>query len=473
MKLKMMVASLVTLGLSSPLMAIQPYYMDTSYQLDVMRDQMNKLDVIFNQNQPGGFDQPCGWTCRINISGWMNTDVYFANHPPLFSQFASGATVNRQLARGSLLVPTEGRASDLVLNNANLFVDARVNSWVKAAMSFVYSSLTGVMGSSGAYHISNSQFVYSPVQRAIVDTAYAMIGNNQISPVYLRVGKAYAPFGHYNPYAFVQSENPTQLLTEINEPMVEFGFVMPNGLHVSAYTFAGNPKLDDGGATRRIQNGGVDVGYNWQFCEGNLSLDAGWLANIADSNFLSSYYLNYLVSGTLIPGVPNQKTPAWDVNADLTMGPFDFNGHYVATTRDLANPVFAGRYFTSVLPDGTIQTTHAHGLGKPHAWGIEAGWTFPVVAHQSRVALGWQQTSHLATFLPRKRFYIDYLVNFATWFDMGFALIQDRDYYEGEGAIYRDGSHVANDVNEGVLLHQGASGYKSTFGQIRASIKFA
>ncbi|MCH9636520.1 MAG: hypothetical protein K0U16_01010, partial [Gammaproteobacteria bacterium] len=73
MKLKAIVASLVTLGLSGPVLAMQPYMMDTSYQMDVMRYQVNKLDMILDRNQPGGFDQPCGWTCRINISGWMNT----------------------------------------------------------------------------------------------------------------------------------------------------------------------------------------------------------------------------------------------------------------------------------------------------------------------------------------------------------------------------------------------------------------
>ena len=59
MKLKTIVASLVALGLSAPVLAA-PYYMDTSYQLDVMRDQANKADIIMDQNQPGGFDQPCG-----------------------------------------------------------------------------------------------------------------------------------------------------------------------------------------------------------------------------------------------------------------------------------------------------------------------------------------------------------------------------------------------------------------------------
>jgi hypothetical protein len=78
--------------------------------------------------------------------------------------------------------------------------------------------------------------------------------------------------------------------------------------------------------------------------------------------------------------------------------------------------------------------------------------------------LGWQQTTHLATFLPKKRFYIDYLVNMAKWFDMGIAIVQDRDYNVGEGAILD---------TDGALVHLGATDAKSTYGQLRASIKFA
>ena len=90
MKLKTIVASLVTLGLSGSILSAQAMMIDTSYQMDVMRDQVNKVDMVLKQNQPGGFDQPCGWTCRINISGWMNTDVYLANKPPVFWQFNPG-----------------------------------------------------------------------------------------------------------------------------------------------------------------------------------------------------------------------------------------------------------------------------------------------------------------------------------------------------------------------------------------------
>jgi hypothetical protein len=465
MKLKTIVASLVALGLSGPVLATQPYYLDTSYQLDVLRAQLNNIDSILNQNQPGGFDQPCGWTCRINVSGWINTDAYIANRPPVFLNFNPNFNpfAIPVSAFDFLLIPTTGRASDLVLNNANLFVNARVNNWVTAEMSLIYSSLTGVPGSTGPYNIANSLFVYHPINRTNLDTAFATIGNFESSQVYLRVGKAYVPFGQYDPYAFVQSENPTQLFTEINQALAQFGFISPSGVYGSVYTFAGNPKLSDGGSTRRIQNGGIDLGYNWSAFDAKVNVDAGFIGNIADSNFLSSYYLNSMVEDTTVPGLPNQKTPAWDVNANITIGPFDANGHFIETTRTLFNPLFLGA--TTANTAAAIPGFMINSLGKPKVWGLEAGLTFPISAHQTRVAIGYQKTTNLATFLPKRRIYADYLINIAKWFDLGIAVFQDKDYNVGEGAI------IDTFLDE--VIHPGATGGKTTAGQLRASIKFA
>jgi hypothetical protein len=475
MKLKAIVASLVTLGLSGPVMAMQPTMMDTSYQMDVMRYQVNKLDSILDRNQPGGFDQPCGWTCRINVSGWMNTDAYLASKPPVFwvlnplyNPIADPAPVNNFPT-----LPTTGRASDLLLNNANLFVDARVNNWVTANMSVVYSSLSGLPGSTGPYNIANSLFVYHPLNRTAIDTAYATIGNFTASPIYFRVGKEYIPFGAYDPYGFVTAENPTQLFTEITATAAQLGFIVPSGFYGSLYTFAGNPKLSDGGSTRRIQNGGADLGWGWRGCSSKFNVNAGYIANIADSNFLSSYYLNSLIEGPAvtgfpqtIPGLPNEKVPAWNVNADVTFGPFDVNGHYIATTRNLTNPLLLG--FANV-PELVVNPPLPAFLGKPTVWGLEAGLTFPLMAHQSRVAIGYQKTTHLATFLPQRRIYADYMVNLAKWFDVGIAVFQDKDYNIGEGSI----GSITSNIPTTTLPTPGATGNKSTVGQLRASIKFA
>ena len=461
MKLKTIVVSLIGLGLSGSVLTAQAM-MDSSYQLDVMRDQVNKVDMVLNQNQPGGFDQPCGWTCRINVSGWMNIDAYLANQSPRFWTVSPTFNPLLPLNRASiplnvLLSPTTGRVSNLFLNNANLFVDARVNSWVSAAMSMVYTSMTATPGSTGTYAIANSLLVYQPLNTTTIDTAYATISNFKVSPLYFRVGKEYVPFGQYDPYGFVVAENPTQLMTQINAPVAQLGFVMPNGLYGSVYTFAGNPKLSDSGTVHRIQNGGIDLGYQFIRSNSKFNIDAGYIANIADSNFLASRYFNSIIEGTTVPGLPNQKVPAWDVNAEVTIGPFDANGHYVGMTRSLLNPVFGSGYTGSGF---LAPASRPANLGSNSTvWGLEAGLTFPVMAHQSRVALGYQRTTQLPTLLPEQRYYVDYMVNFAKWFDMGVAVFQDRDY-------------SAPAQNAQVQPPNG-TGNKATVGQLRASIKFA
>ena len=177
MKLKTIVASLVALGLSGSVLTAQAMMLDTSYQMDVMRDQINKVDMVLKQNQPGGFDQPCGWTCRINISGWMNTDVYLASRPPIFwtvnPDFSPRLPINpRSVIPNSIILPVKNQTSDLFLNNANLFVDARVNNWVTAAMSVVYTSFTN-LATTGAYGSPNSNVLFQPRNTLTIDRQFS------------------------------------------------------------------------------------------------------------------------------------------------------------------------------------------------------------------------------------------------------------------------------------------------------------
>jgi len=123
-----------------------------------MQAQVNKMDGIVGRNQPGGFDQACGWKCRINLSGWVNTDAYITNTPPIFIKLTPFTDLFS--TRGSLVRPTNQRHSDLVLNNANLFIDARVNDWIKTNMSFVYTSLENFPDGIGAYGFPTSLLIH-------------------------------------------------------------------------------------------------------------------------------------------------------------------------------------------------------------------------------------------------------------------------------------------------------------------------
>ncbi|TLY47144.1 MAG: LbtU family siderophore porin [Gammaproteobacteria bacterium] len=469
MRFKLIIFSLLALGVSCPAFAAGIYVRDSAYEQEVMREQVNKMDWLLGRNQPGGFDQPCGWKCRINLSGWMNTDAYITNTPPVF--LVVTPFDNLLSVQGTPFNQTSNRASDLLLNNANLFVDTRVNNWMKANMSFVYTSLSGVPGSQGVYQIPNSFLIYQPVNSSKLDTAYATLQHFNVSPVYLRIGKEYVPFGNYDPYSFVTSENPTQLLSTINATTAQLGFTMPSGLYGSIYTFAGQPRLSDGGSTRRIQNGGVNLGYTYSDCISRFNIDAGYVASITDTNFLSAYYTNknIEVAGVIsdlpnpdqtnIAGLPNQKTPAYNINASFQWGPLDVSGQYIATIRNFRKPFFLA-FPVPLTPNLETDFT----FQKPKLWGFELGLTFAAIANQTRLAVGYQATKHLAGILPNRKIYVDYLMNISQWFDVGVAIIQNKDYSLGEGQVIGD---------RGSLLFPGASGNKSTMGQIRASIKFA
>lgn len=465
MRRRMLVATLFILITNKLAWAANNVVMNAAYQ-EVVREQTNFSDWLSGQNQPGGFDQPCGWVCRIDISGWINTDAYIASSPPVFSTLNPLFTfpfLNLPLNSTPFLVPNSGRASDLLLNNANLFINARVNNWVTANASFIYTSLTGVNGSQGAYQIANSLFVYQPVSETKIDTAYATIQHFNVSPLYLRIGKEYIPFDHYDPYAFVTSENPTQLFSQTNATSVQLGFTFPMGLYGSIYTFAGFPRLNEEGSTRRIQNGGVNLGYTTNDCLGNnFTIDAGYLDNITDSDFLSSYYTNTNIEFAVDnnPGIQNQKAPAYNVNAAMQWGPFDANAHYVATTRSFWKPNLLA--FPMTVSDSFVS---ALTFKKPKLWGIEIGFTFPIIFHQSRLAVGYQGTKQLVGLLPMKRLYIDYMMNISQWFDIGVALFQDKDYALGKESVF----FPPNDT----LVLPGGTGNKSTVGQLRASVKFA
>lgn len=468
MRLKLVIFSLLALGVSCPALAVGIYVIDSAYEQEVLRAQVNEMEWLLGRNQPGGFDQPCGWKCRINVSGWINSDAYITNTPPVFLTVAP--FTNILSLRGTPFILTSNRASDLILNNANLFVDTRVNNWMKANMSLVYTSLTGVPGAQGVYEIPNSFLIYHPVSKTKLDTAYATLQHFNVSPVYLRVGKEYVPFGNYNPYSFVSSENPTQLLSEINATTIQLGFTMPSGLYGSIYTFPGQPRLSDGGSTRRIQNGGVNLGYTYSDCISSFNFDAGYVASITDTNFLSSYYTNRNIevtgvfSGlpnpnqTNISGLPNQKAPAYNLSAEFQWGPLDINAHYIATTRNFTKPFFLA--YPIPVTSGVLPAF----FNKPKLWGFELGLTFPAIAKQTRLAVGYQATKHLAGILPNRRIYVDYLMNVSQWFDVGVAIFQNKDYSLAEDQLIGD---------NGVEIFPGGSGNKSTVGQIRASIKFA
>ena len=185
--LKPIIASMMLAGVTFPAFAAD----DTQAQLDSMKAQLAKMEAVIKQNQSGGFGQTQDWFKRITISGLVNADGYVSNRS----------------------VGSNSSSNGLVLNNANLFVDAAVNEWTTGHMSFVYSDS------------KNSTLNIDTRKNDVLDEAYVTIGNFAKSPVYFRAGREYVPFGTYERFPLVL--NPTQLLTELVVQLLNLALFYP------------------------------------------------------------------------------------------------------------------------------------------------------------------------------------------------------------------------------------------------------
>ena len=394
MKLKPIVASMFVLGLvSGPVMAAVPYDPNVLPAVDAERAKVAKMEAVIEQNQAGYFQQPMDWFNRITISGQANVDAELASRSPI--TFANGY------------------ASALILNNANIYVDALLNDWTTVHANFLYQDL-----SNGYFDFKSTRPL--PVNSPTVDEGYVTIGNFARSPFYFRAGRQYVDFGNYNRYPMLASF--TQVLSETSGTAATVGFVSPVGFNASAFLLNGAPRIGIGGdpvsfgvARNRVRNFGV----NAKFCSSTdffgYEIGVNYLRNMADVNYIAnsigSSYFN------AVGGI--------GASADIWTGPFDASVRFVTAVQRFS-PFEAADVSGGIVKNGA----------EPSAWTIDAGYSFQVLAHQSRFGLGYQGSSEAAAFfspgsfghLPQNRYLANYRVNISRWTDVGVEIWQDRDY---------------------------------------------
>ncbi len=430
---------------------------NTQSQLDAMKAQLNKMEAVINQNNAGGFQQVADWTNRITISGLLNVDGYMSNTTPNFgiptkTIVVTGADEPAEIDSTTTIRHVDGNTSNLAVNNANLFVDALVNDWTNVHLGLQYNSNRKV-------EFSREVAESSPT----FDEGYVTIANFTESPLFFRAGREYLPFGVYNRYPMVQ--NPTQLLSETSATAAQAGFVSPAGVYGSVYGFRGLKESSDPSNRPRIENWGADLGYAYSDASYGLKLDAGYIRNMADVNYVSNTTTNLYTNGY------HSKVGGLALSADGNIGPVDASLRYAGALQK-----FKSSDVAMLNSDGTT------GGAEPAAYGVELGYTFPVLAHQSRIGAGYQHTYNAAPVftastnkvyaedadhytatttystsglgsygLPANRYYADYIVNISKWTDVGFELYHDKDY----------------------SVSKGGTGTSATVGILQLSVKFA
>lgn len=399
MKLKSVVASMLALGLASTAALAASSDTINRAEFDAMKDQVAKMEAALNQHH-AGLNAPISntndWFNRVTVSGQFDVDTYMS-------------------AKNSYRFQNNGgNTSAIELPNANLFVDAQVNNWVKAHAAIHFDNNVKRDGLANV-----QEALYEHVNASWLDEAYVTIANFAQSPAYVRAGREYVPFGSYDAHAITPSL--TQMLTQTQATALQAGVVMANGFNASAYTFNGTDLDKNQQKNRRINNFGLNAGYANSYNNVSYTANVGYLYNMADVNYVAAGR-EYNTVDHVVGGI--------SVDGSVKSGAYDASVHYVTALRSFD------------VTDLTHFTNDEQAGAKPSAWGVEAGYSFAVAGYDSRIGLGYQRSSQannvgphvynehgtVSYGMPKQRYVAQYDINVWKNTDLGFQVYHDRNY---------------------------------------------
>jgi hypothetical protein len=253
------------------------------------------------------------------------------------------------------------------LNNADIFIDGRVNDWTLLHFDVAY-----VNGSlkTRYYNHNNADWgdVYRNAAAIKANEAVVIFSNPEKLPFFIKFGKQYLNFGDYKPFPI--TESLTQLITQIRTGAIIGGVVLPNGFYASANWSMANQSIDlinnfglFGGTGSKNKNWGGQVGINNVFFGVKVNANASYIADIRDADYLSggAQTLNYdfkdVAFGTFV--FANQafvmaRTPGVALHADLEKGPFGVMAEYTRALKRL-NPAALNSQIYAWLIGGNVK----------------------------------------------------------------------------------------------------------------------
>jgi len=252
------------------------------------------------------------------------------------------------------------------------------------------------------------------------DEAYATVGDLSRSPVYVRAGRQWVPFGNYDPYAITASL--TQLLSQSNQEALLVGAASPVGVSGAVYMFNGN-NTQTGFATanntrHNLSGWGARLAYGADMNNVSIHANLDYINDIYSNDYIGMQKVR--TSGS----VENiyQRMPAW--NAHLCFGymNFDLAGDYVwaAKKSDSRDMVFN---------NATLGTVGSE--ARPRVWGVKGGYSFDTMGMPSRLGVVYNRSAQAAAIaIPKTRLGGDYRVTIGRATDVTFQVYKDTGYNE-------------------------------------------
>ncbi|HLB42442.1 MAG TPA: LbtU family siderophore porin [Gammaproteobacteria bacterium] len=422
MKLKLVVASMSILGLiSCPAFATNA---KKKHHHKMMKQQMTQRDykdykdmgnmqpapqvctvpasdmrmAEMTQNLGRSLPNPCnpGWFNRIMVSGGLNIDI--------------GHWGNRNAG----MMGENYQA--ISLNDAYLNVGAMVNDWTTAFASLSFSNPTtnvnpSVFNSFGAaeYSAAYSNNINGNANNLVqLEQAYATLGNFDVTPLFLQVGKQFQDFGRYEIHPITASL--TQVMSEVLSTSIKLGFLY-SGFHGSVYAF--NDPINKVGQSTRPTNYGAALGYDQINDQLGFDLGVAYLYNIIGANDVAYSVVNFTGSNY------NSHVGGYALYADVNSGPFTIGARWTSVSskfnvndmpqsgnKDLTATSAAIGSGTAVTPTGTATGA------RPWALGVQAGYGFDVWSKNQNIYVGYQSSSQAAGLnLPQSRWLAGYNID--------------------------------------------------------------
>ncbi len=339
------------------------------------------------------------WFNRIGVSGGANFDVKWGNRRPIYR--------------------TEN-VNSLALNDAYVNFNATANEWTKAFASV---------------NFANPSVNYSSVYRVnsvTLEQGFVTVGNFDVCPLFLQVGKQFQDFGRY----VIHPLNRTlaQSLSESLATSIDLGYINNMGFHGSVYAFG--DKLTIAGDTHPRNVYGASIGFAQPNDQLGFDVGLGYMSNMTGVNDVAVILSN-----------PIHLVGALSAYGDVNSGPFTLGARYTTAIQHFSAVDINTN--ASCSPQGVALLTCERTsldpavplLGKgtgsgaqPWAADLTAGYGFNAMSKNQNIYLGYQASGDAVNLaLPRGRILAGYNVDVWKYTNIGLEYTHDYSYSVSRG----------------------------------------
>lgn len=281
----------------------------------------------------------------------------------------------------------QSETSDISLATVEVALDVHLTDWSHGRLVFLYEE--------------------GDDEHLLVDEGTVTLGNMELFPVAITVGKKYLPFGSY--LTSMISDPLSLTLGEISDSAIQTDFQI-SSLYGSAYIFNGD--INVSGKDDKIDSYGVTFGFADVIGDLSYDISMDWINNIGDTDSIGEYLINS--SNDEI----DEYVEGFSAHMLMAYGSFNFFAEYVSALQSF---------------DSSEISFRGEGA-RPRAWGGEIGYNTILLNKDTLFSIGYQASREAISLdMPEKRFLASARFSLLTNTSLALEYTHDEDYGSEDG----------------------------------------